>query len=115
MALEGFLLIAGPLAIYGFLVLLPSSPGYPIAGLLGSLCAVAFLAAALTRPSPRYVDLVPFIATLIATLALSATLGAFGYHAVARRRGPSWWLRLLFLLLAGAFGWALFSAYAELT
>jgi hypothetical protein len=115
MRLEGFLLIAGPLVIYGLLVLLPPERGYRITAVLGSIAVIVFLVSAMTKPSPRYVDVGPFIATFISTLVLAPVVGAFGYHAVARRKGASWLMRLLFLVLAAAFGFGLFEFYRFLS
>jgi hypothetical protein len=105
--------LAAPFLLYGVLVMQPAERGYTISLWLACMSAAAFILCALAKPMPHQFDLVPFIATVFATMFLSATAGALAYHVVARRAGASWWLRLLLLPLAAAFGRALFYGYQE--
>lgn len=111
MRIEGFLLIVTPIAFYGLLVMLPSERGLRISSVLSLVSAIGLIAAMLMAPDSRSVDLVPFIATLLATMLFSGSAAAFGYHRTALRRGGSLSLRAAFLAAGGFMGWAIFTLY----
>ncbi|MGL5011914.1 MAG: hypothetical protein ACRC6I_18750 [Paracoccaceae bacterium] len=113
MRIEGLLVLATPFAVYFALTLLPTRIGYRWTGIASAILSVGLVVAVFQRPTEGRFDIAPYFASIATAIVLAVVGGANAYHAIARRRGPSWAMRMICLIGASLICWIFYLAYHE--